>query len=315
MRRAKGVILFFMSICVFICFSCTFNGGVEGEGRQDHGHREAVRLIGDDGARGLSTGGGGIRNRTDRSLWAQRVAVRRTSQDDDSLVATFKESYICLSYFAAQKSMGNILTHDDGDLEQETYASLEYLDREYQRLQEVVGRGARLCAGADVANVERQYIESLWAAASAGVPDAQSCFVIRGPFFPRSTGIYSSDHWLDMYLEHAPRFADQALARNDPYVAYWALWKYIGSDPVHPSKIDSLAKADPALVRKMARLAMLRALPDKQEDLDNMIRQFDTRQSLSDAQTGFADNWALSTFEQTYSRQPRIDLEDFPTCR
>lgn len=249
----------------------------------------------------------------DTSLWAQKLATTRGNQDLDSIVASFKDANDCLLYHGARREVDSILGDEQwNDLANLTPETLKNMDSSSERSVRIVQQLGALCNGSD----ERQLIsvarEAVLTAALKGSPVAEACFVLFGPASWQGPGYPVMEPMVDSYMQYATEFTNKALENGDPIVAPRALHRYIASPPLHPSEIDDLPKADPALTWRAARLASLRAQPQQRAVLERDLAEFAKQRLLSASDIARADSWAKETFDRQFSGQAPIDL-DFPT--
>ena len=239
------------------------------------------------------------------------------ANDVESLTRSFKEANDCLLYHAARHELNAILNDERlDDLSKETLATLENVDATSSRYLWIARKTEPFCIGSNQDALAQVYIDALFKAAVLGNPDAESCFVISS--VSPSRAISASAAWMDMlldrYLKYAPIFTQNALERGDPYVARRALYRYIESPGVHPSRMDALKKADPYLTWQAARLASLRALPEQRRQLEEDLALFKRQNLLKLSDIERADKWARETYEREYAGQPLINLDSHAPC-
>ena len=255
---------------------------------------------------------------TDSSDWARHQAARMNANDVESLTRSFKEANDCLLYHAARHELNAILNDERlADLSKETLATLENIDATSSKYLWIARQTESFCRGSDQNALAQVYIDTMFKAAKLGSPDAESCFVISKASSPSGT-ISPTAEWMDMlldrYLKYAPTFTQKALERGDPRVAADALYQYIKSPGIHPSRMDDVQKADPYLTWQAARLASLRVLPEQRRVLEERLALFKQQNLLRPDDIERADEWARATYEREHAGQPPINLYSHAPC-
>lgn len=253
----------------------------------------------------------------DGEKWVKRMAAWRAASDLSSVSKAFQESRRCVLYHAAIKEIDSELNDDRrGDLSGETLATLESMDSTTRWFLAILNQTKAMCAGSDERETATIYSDLLLRAALMGDQGAETCFVLTG----QQVASESERNEVSMaaqqfrYMEYAPTMTQNALERADPYVAAQALYRYVASSPVHPSRLDDLPKADPYLTWQAARLASLRAMPEQRARLEHRLEVFREQHHLQPDAIAKADEWAKAIYERDYAGQPAIDLDAPAPC-
>lgn len=270
------------------------------------------------GASGSKDDGAAVADSVDSSEWSRRWTVTGSKKDLDSVVATFKEANDCLVYHTVLGDVRDMLSDEQwNNLSSLTPEALKRMDASSARSALVVQRMKDFCDGSDQKRLAAAFNSALFEAALQGNHDAEACFVLAGPTPWDTPGVNSSaesESQLNRYLKYAPAFSQKALERADPRVAARALFRYVASPPVHPSPIDDLAKDDPLLTRRAARLASLRAIPEQRARLESYLSDFEKKEILSPAEIADADRWAAEAFRRDFSGQAPINVDSPVQC-
>lgn len=250
---------------------------------------------------------------TDTSERARRPAIRNVN-DVELVTRTFKEASDCLLYHSARHELDAILNDERlDDLSKETLATLQNLDATSSRYLSIARRTETACSGSDRDALAQVYTDAIFKAALLGNPDAESCFVIS-PSQLRTTSAAVSESIEERYLKYAPFFTQKALERGDPYIAARALYRYVASPGVHPTRRDDMQKADPYLTWRAARLASLRAVPEQRVRLERLLALLKEQNLLQPDEIKRAEDWARDTYEREFSGQPPINLDSHSPC-
>lgn len=251
----------------------------------------------------------------DRSEWARHRIILKGANDVESLVRAYKETNDCRLYHSARHELELFLKDERaGDLSNETQATLESMDATSAMYLAALHQTEVLCAGSNPDALAAVYPDALLKAALSGAPDAQSCFVLDNV---ASLQVPSRETYADAekkYLKYAETFTQNALERGDPFVADRALYRYIASEGVHPSELDTQPLANPYLVWRGARLASLRALPDQSQRLEGDLALFRKLNVVRPQDIRRADAWAKATYQRDFAGKPPLDLDTQAPC-
>lgn len=251
----------------------------------------------------------------DSSDSVQRQATRDDADGVEAVTRAFKEARDCLAYHAVREELSTVLNDERlQDLSGESPASLERIDATTSRQLSIARLAERSCIGSDKKALAEVYADAIFKAALQGSPDAESCYVIAGVSSIEAGSSLSLELLEERYLKHAPAFTRNALERGDPYVAANALYRYSASEAMHPSRLDDVAKPDPYLTWRAARLASLRALPDQRLQLEHRLERFRQQNLLRPDEIERADAWAKATYRREFAGRPPIDLNSHVPC-
>lgn len=251
----------------------------------------------------------------DSSHSLQRRAIRGHADDIEGVTRAFKEARDCLAYHAVREELSTVLNDERlQDLSSESLASLERIDATTSRQLSIARLAERSCIGSDKKTLAEVYVDAIFKAALQGSPDAESCYVITGVSSIEAGSSLSLKLLEERYLKHAPAFTRNALERGDPYVAAYSLYRYSASEAMHPSRLDEVAKPDPYLTWRAARLASLRALPDQRMQLEHGLERFRQQNLLQPDEIERADAWAKATYRREFAGRPPIDLNSHVPC-
>lgn len=251
----------------------------------------------------------------DSSEWARRQAARKNAHNVGSVARAFKDASDCLLYHSARHELKAFLNDERlDDISNETLATLENIDATSKMYLSIVRKTEAFCIGSDRDSLAQVYADAILTAALLGDADAESCFVIGSISPLEITSATSLEFFENRYLKYAPTFIQNALERSDPYVAGNALYRYIASDGVHPSRLDDLPKADPYLTWRAARLASLRVLPEQRTRLEGDLARLEKQNILQLDDIKRADAWARAAYEREFAGQAPIDLDAQAPC-
>lgn len=254
---------------------------------------------------------------TDNEKLARRISAWRAARDLSSVSKAFQESRRCVLYHAALREIGSELNDERiDDLSGETLATLESMDSTSRWYLAILNQTKSLCAGSNERETANVYSDILLKAALMGDEGAETCFVLMGEQI-----VSESERTAESlaarqgrYMEYAPPLTQKALERADPYVAAQALYRYIASPPVHPSRLDELPKANPYLTWQGARLASLIATPQQRERLEGDLEAFRKQEHLPADAITKADESAKAIYQRDYADKPVIDLDAPAPC-
>ena len=253
----------------------------------------------------------------DGGKWARRMSAWRAASDLPSVSKAFQESRRCVLYHAALSAIDSELNDERmDDLSRETLATLESMDSTTRWYLAILDQTKSLCAGSNERETANVYSDVLLKAALMGDEGAETCFVLTGEQIvsesERTAESLAARE--ERYIEYAPALVQKALERADPYVAAQALYRYIASQPVHPSRLDDLPKANPYLTWQGARLASLIVTPQQRERLEGDLEAFRKQEHLQPDAITKADESAKAIYQRDYADKPVIDLDAQAPC-